>query len=192
MKEPISINEGQVFKKHVSQILKEKRKWISVNDEKPEEGKKVVIRLYSKEKVFGEDAQHIYVAEDVKIGLYENGNWIIAGPHPLFDYSPLSSKEQLTGDTIVTHWAEPEKEPVDELKGWETRFDKVTDIQLKLNIKPHEDIELVYKALLWGSFGLTQVANNGYINESPETIQLYHGILCDLQHSLDFNSGEEE
>lgn len=188
---------AKTIKRHVSQILNEKRDWKVVCKGKgddavtnyPEIGKQVVIRLYTKDMVFGEDKENIYVAEDIKVGTWDGENWTISDPQPKYDYSPLSNKNKLNDGVSVTHWAEPVTEP-DEIMGWNTRLDKITDIDMRIITEESRE-EDVYRALLFGAFALTQICNTGMINESPERIRLYHQILCDLQGSIDFTSNED-
>lgn len=166
----------------VSNILHEPRDWKNANEVKPEVGQQVVIRMMNPTIIFTENETEIYPSEDMKIGEYirnasdpSTGIWVVSPPYPRFDYSPLSTKDQLNEETIVTHWAVPEP---GEIEGWNTRFNQV-NIYKKLNIEVDEEhLELVYRALIWGAAFIQKV------NEEPEA-QYLASVLYDLQSILD-------
>lgn len=173
----------------VSNILHEPRDWKNANEVKPEAGQLVVIRMMNPTIIYAENEKEIYPSEDMKIGEFirnatdpSTGVWVIAPPHPRFDYSPLSDKERLNDETLVTHWAIPEE---GELEGWRTRFDQ-TNLYKKLNIEVDDDhLELVYRALVWGAAFIQK-----YNPDEPEAKYLAH-VLYDLQYVIDTGKGIE-
>ena len=175
------MEESKDERKVISQILKEKRNWIESNIELPQEGKPVVIRLCHRTLLSGETMEAVYPLEDIKVGKYIDGNWVILPPYPKYDYSPLSLQGDIRKDVDITHWAELEE---GELVGWTTRFDLIgTYDQLELHVDPKNEQE-VYRALLWGSSMISQHA--------PIEMKRLSNILCDLQHCIDFGNSKKE
>lgn len=171
----------------VSNILHEKREWVDASKKMPDPNTPVVIRMYNPNILFAETETEIYPAEDVKIAKFlpglddpTKGSWCICPPYPRFDYSPLSSKDRLDEGTVVTHWALPMD---GEVEGWNTRFDQINLFKkLKLEVDD-EHLELVYRALLWGSTYIQKCCGN-----DPDAVRLAT-ILYDLQYVLDKNNG---
>lgn len=170
-------------KKIVSEILSEKRQWVDARLSKPDPGVKVVIRMSDPAIIFAETETEILPSEDEKIAEWvrdindpNNGDWRICPPYPRYDYSPLSQKEQINPDTVVTHWAIPEAE---EVEFYESRFNIVNTYK-KLNLEVDEQHEAdVYRALLWGA-AFIQKANPN----DPQAMYLAT-VLYDLQYILD-------
>lgn len=183
-------------KQKVSNILSEKREWHKVKDKLPTEGEKVVIRIVNDNILFGEDENTIYPVEDVKIGEIIDGKFVICKPFPLFDYSPLSDKGVIKEGAYVSHWAYPEK---GELEGWETRFEPFHEYK-KLSIDvDDENIERVYRAILFGASALSRLYGAGGQREEGKEIpdelkeidELYC-TLCDLQACMDKAASQKE
>lgn len=171
----------------VSQVLKEQRDWIQPENKLPDECWPVVIRLCHRTNISGETPWEIFPLEDIQIGHYYGGKWYIHPPFPKYDYSLLSNKETIKENVDVTHWAIPKD---GELEGWQTRFNRIgTYKKLELNVDS-ENEEMVYKALLHGAHFISQFGGADYHNAKPgEGLRKYHEILCDLQQSIDTNTG---
>ena len=160
----------------VSQILKEKRKWITT-DTLPEEGKPVVVRICHKTIYSGETDTERYPLEDIKVAKYIDAKWTIVPPFPKYDYSPLTKRDVIIDGAEVTHWAELEK---DELVGWVTRFDLINKYEkLEIYVDPVNEPK-VYRALTWGAALINQYGD-------PD-IKALASILYDLQHCIDFGN----
>lgn len=169
-------------KKVLSRILmyEGKRDWVNIEDKKPEFGDVVIIRLCDNTKMVAENDLHVMVLEDMKVAKYTEEGWKILPPHPLFDYSPLSNKEIVNDDALVTHWAVANE---DALKAWECRFKRIREYKhLKIETDD-ENLELVYRALLHGAHAIAAVCD-GNIDSSEEYRPLYE-VLSDLQAYLD-------
>lgn len=173
-------------KKKVSGILTAEKSpytWININETPAPVGKPVAIRFMDPNKSYGETFDIIVEAEDMKIATVdENGNWKILPPFPLFDYSPLSNKENINKECTVTHWAEVSDE---EMNGWNTRFNPLGKYKLlKLEVdKEHQ--EIVYKSLLWASHFIKNAIENNSNPESAPELTKYYNILADLQYCMD-------
>lgn len=181
------MDQKPVEKRVVSNILVEPRNWQDAKKVKPGLGELVVIRMMNPNVLYGENDTEIYPAEDMKLAKWipgqknpDDGTWVIEPPYPLFDFSPLSNKDALNEDTIVTHWAVPEE---GEIEGWKTRFDQ-TYIYKTLKLEVDGDhIKDVYRALVWGS---AFIANN---NPGDPDARKLANILYDLQYVLDTGKG---
>ncbi len=179
--------EQQKKKKIVSNILLEKRDWKNAIVEKPEPGQQVVMRLVNPTMICGENDKEVYPYEDVKIGVFvrdyndpTKGSWSVSPPYPLFDYSPLSTKDQLAEGTIVSHWAIPEE---GEIEGWNTRFDQVNVFKHLILEVDDDHKEDVYRALLWGAAFIQKC------NPNDADATRLATILYDLQYVLDNGKG---
>lgn len=170
-------------KKEVSGILqKGEYNWLDVNESPAPKDKPIAIRFKDVTKSYGETVDTIYVAEDMKIATFDGDKWHILPPFALYDYSPLSNKENINDGAIVTHWAEIEEK---DLEGWNTRFDPIGKYKL-LNIEADEDNkELVYKSLLWGASFIRQTIENNNNPESSGDLMKYYQVLSDLQYCMD-------
>lgn len=173
-----------IEKKEVSSILSENSEfdWINIEDQPAPENKPVAIRFYDPSKNYGESADMIFIAEDMKIATLEDGIWSILPPYPLYDYSPLSNKSSINENCIVTHWAEVSDE---EMEGWNTRFNPLSTYK-HLNIEVDKDHEeLLYKTLLWSSRFIRQAMEANKDNGTSGDLMKYYEILCDLQYCMD-------
>ena len=173
-------------KQKVSGILTSEKSpytWIDVNETPAPIDKPVAIRFVDPNKTYGETFDVILEAEDMKIAtIDEKGNWKILPPFPLFDYSPLSNKENIDKGCTVTHWAEVSDE---EMNGWNTRFNPLGRYKL-LNIEADKDHqELVYKSLLWASHFIKNAIENNANPESVPELTKYYATLADLQYCMD-------
>ena len=163
-----------------SKILSQNLGWKDVEVELPKENEEVVLRLCHIEKTRKVDNE-ILAVEDVKIGVYRNGNWFVAPPFPRFDFSPLSDHSKLKEKVIVTHWRVPEEA---ELTFWKERFDLIRsyeNLSLDVDDKNARD---VYRALIWGAALINQYAG--------EEDRYLADILCDLQHCMDVKENYNE
>lgn len=167
-------------KEEVSIILNEKRDWNDVNNINPDENIPVVVRLVNKNMIYTENKNEVLYAEDIKIGELNNGKWSIIPPYPKYDYSPLTKFGELKEGTIVSHWAEV---GADELNGWETRFNRINDYKLKIEVDPEWE-ENVYRALMWGAAYIAKFGGPDFADEDNELRKLYD-ILCDMQACID-------
>ena len=178
-----------MMKKIKSNILNQDRDWIDVNDKLPDINQRVVFRITNPDLVINETDEEILLVEDIKVGRFlpgidgNGGKWCIDPPYTLYDYSPLSNKESLKKGANVTHWAVPTPE---ELEGWDNRLSPVgTYKHLSINVdKEHE--EILYKALLWGSMLIGNIAKDKDCEgEELEKIEKMTDILYDLQYCMD-------
>lgn len=182
-------------KKLVSNILSENREWHDCNTEKPPKNTPVVFRFTNNNIIYGEDETSIYPAEDIKIGILSSDDeFVISGPFPRFDFSPLSNRSKFTEGTIVTHWAYPEE---GEVEAWKTRFDPFhTYKNLSIEVDG-EHIKDVYRALLVGASALSRLyglnpskeVDKNAPDELKDLDNLYK-TLCDLQAYIDNPSNE--
>lgn len=175
MSEPIK-------KKIISHILEEDREWFDSREKKPNPNQRVIMRLWNPHIIYNETDTEIYPSEDAKIGRYVSGYksiegaWYVDPPFFRYDYSPLSNKEKLNPDTIVTHWAIPTEK---ELDAWDHMFEQI-NLFKKLNLEvDQEHEEDVYRALMFGSRYIQLCCQ-----DDPEALRLAT-ILYDLQYVID-------
>lgn len=173
-------------KEIICNVLKQKREWINADKERPPEGTRVVLHLMHTSEIDAEDPNKIYPKEDCQIGLYTPGiGWSISPPHPKYDYSRLSTHGKLHEGVVVTYWAIPiQAGDINELNGWDTRFDSHgTYKYLKLMIDPEHE-ESFYRALLWAANFMARSAGPDFYQKDSELRQMYERI-CDLQWAID-------
>lgn len=169
------------MKKHISRIINNKRKWIDSKVNKPDLNTPVTVRLCHTTKCVKETEVEVYPIEDVKIASYDGTKWKILPPYPKYDYSPLSNKENIKENVVITHWSMTTSE---ELEWWNERFDLIRSYdKLELAVD-NKNEELVYRALLWGASLINQHA--------PEELKYLSDILYDLQHCIDVNMKKED
>lgn len=154
-------------KTEISKILMEERNWMDANENKPDLDTAVVIRIVDKNKIYYEDRTEVMYVEDIKIASWDGYNWYICPPFPKYDYSPLSDHFEINDGAIVTHWATPEE---GEVNAWYTRFDRIDNYHLNIDVDPEHEEE-VYRALLLGA---TYIAKFGGVEftECPENAGL--------------------
>lgn len=162
--------------------MNDKRQWIDCNTNKPAINTPVTIRLCHTIKCVKETEIEIYPLEDVKIASYDGTKWKILPPYPKYDFSPLSCKENIKDDAIVSHWTVTTP---NELTWWNERFDLIRSYdKLALSVDSNNE-ELVYRALLWGGALINQYA--------PDELKYLSDVLYDLQHCIDINiEGEND
>lgn len=173
----ISIND----KEEISNILMEEREWVS-SDNKPDVDIPVIIRIVNKNIIYYKNHNEVMYAEDMKIGKWDGTIWSILPPYPRYDYSPLSKFGELSSGTVVTHWAEPLN---DEFEGWNSRFDRLTDHYLNIEVAPEYE-EDVYRALMWGAAYISKFGGKEFASAPAGTgLRLIYDTLCDMQASMD-------
>jgi len=147
-----------------SKILQNDLGWKDASRETPSSEKRVVARLYHEKSD----------QEDVKVATYQENQWSVSPPFPLFDYSPLSKKASLKDGVTVTHWRYPDTE---ELKFWDERFQpigKYEHLSIEVDSSHAED---VYRALIWGASMIYNFADEEHKHLAD--------ILSDLQACMD-------
>lgn len=172
------ITEG---KPRVSRVLTQERDWKRPSEELPEENKPVIIRLMHLKDVDFEDENYIYPIEDNLVGYVNGGKWIISTPFPKYDYSRLSNKAVINENVEVTHWAELME---GELKGWESRFDRIREYdKLELLVDPANE-EVVYRSLMWAAHFIAMAAGPEFQDRNNE-LRISYEVICDLQNAID-------
>lgn len=173
-------------KKILSNILREKREWHRVDKELPEDPRQLVlIRFMSTNPKFilKETDTEIYPIEDMKIAFYDGNDWTICGPHPLYDFSPLSDEGEFRDQVVVTHWSEA---TTDELIGWACRyspFNSFTELTLTVD-EDHK--ELIYRALLNAAGVMSAMSMSKEIPDKERQLYaMYHQAICDLETCMD-------
>lgn len=166
-----------------SRILQEDRKWFNASEKLPDDGQKVVIRLCDPSMSIGKNAKgETVIIEDMKIGMYMDGKWMIAPPYPKFDYSPLSSGSTINDGAIVTHWAVPEdgvEDDIGEVEAWENRFSITGDYK-----KFVVDVDERYEQLLYRACSLGAACIRRVYSEDADTLPLV-AMLWDVQALMD-------
>ena len=175
------ITEG---KPRYSQVLQQDRNWTRPSEKLPEENSPVVLRLMHSTELGGEDESYLYPIEDIMVGYYSSGHWVIASPFPKYDYSRLSNKSVINENVEVTHWADLNE---GELEGWKTRFNRIREYG-KLVLEVDEDSEEdVYRALMWAGHFIAMAAGPDFYNKDSDMRKWYE-ILCDLQNAIEGNN----
>ncbi len=173
-------------KKISSNILSDRaHEWTAVQDKAPEENIPIIIRICNPEKEFIETKTEIVYLEDTKIGLWDGNKWIICGPHPKYDFSPCSDKENLREGCNVTHWA---KCSGTELKGWKSRLDPHHKYDHMYIDVDEDKIEDLYRSLILACSCLAKEAIH-YPKDHEVRIKLEeaYGYICDFQAAFDRN-----
>lgn len=171
-------------KQEIHNILNEKRFWKRVEDEKPDEGQLVVIRIVNPDRVAWEDDNRYYLLEDIMVAQLKDGVWMIEGPFHKYNYSPLTDRANLKEGTVVSHWAVPDDGEVD---NWHKRleyFNKYDELVLKVDPE-HE--EQVYRSLMWGAAFIEEVYSDATDKEHRDELQQFFKTLKDLQYTIDHN-----
>lgn len=181
-------------KKVVSNILSSSRDWHNSNDVKPEENTQVVMRICDPSKSYGETEEEIYVAEDIKVGVYipdENdpnkGEWFVSPPYPKYDFSPLTNREKLKEGASVTHWAEVND---DELDDWSNRFEPRGEYnRLRIDIDPEYE-EYFYRLMIHQANAINSRITYMESQEKPNTdeieqLKLILTFFDDIQACID-------
>lgn len=178
------------MKKEISPILSQKgRTWIPLAGEgskSPPYDVPVAIRMVDRNQVAVEDETGITYIEDIKVAKLTatatGSQWVIQGPFPMFDYSPLSYYNVLKANVIVTHWAECTE---GQLEYWKHRFDVRGDwdhLELKVDTKHRE---IVYRALMHGSIYLRYAVANEENEAKAADLHNLLMALYDLQSVMD-------
>lgn len=187
----MSNNENRNNKHKLSMILDKNngREWIDINSSLPDLNNPVVIRITNENIIFAEDDENIIFAEDEKVAKRisdinnpDKFRWSIIPPWPKYDYSPLSSKDQLIDGTVVTHWSYLQS---GELDGWNSRLDLLGDYN-HLSIKVSADYEeIVYRSLLYGANMIARSVDGKLDETSNELYAAMYAVLTDLQYCID-------
>lgn len=178
-------------KREISVILKsEDRDWHKTEEILPEKNHPVVVRLYNKDIIYGQDENEIYYAEDVKIGyIDDNGEWKISPPFPKYDFSPLSRNDHLLNNTVISHWAKCEN---GEIEGWKTRFNPIGNCtQLSIRIDKEHEADLYRACLLAANYVARSTKDFGSLNPHQGTRRMYE-IFIDIQSCIDNNADIED
>lgn len=190
----------------VSNIL-HRGSWHNVNDTKPAEGQKVVIRFVDPEFIEAESETEILLREDLKVAEFvrdyndkEQGEWVIQPPYLKYDFSPLSNREKINKEAHVTHWREASEE---ELDNWLHRLDPINKYNhLVIEVDPEFE-EGVYRSLVWGCNMLAKSSNRykalakqtndkeeaEKIANRAEDLSKMANALMDLQTCFDHGKG---
>lgn len=176
-------------KKVQSNILSDKtHKWIDIEDESPNNGETVLIRIVNPNKIYMENRTELVYMEDLKIATYypnDQDKFLIEGPFPLFDYSPCSLGRFIKYDegAKVTHW---ERVIKDQLHQWKHRFDPHSKYEtLKLDCS-EDHIEELYRALVLAASCIGKEAIQ-YPKDHEVRLKLEkaYNYMCDLQATMD-------
>jgi hypothetical protein len=173
-------------KKIVSNILANtKREWIRVDQELPLEGEGVLIRFMDLTQILKETDTEIYPMEDMKMArFYPDGTWVLIGPHPLYDYSPMSNKSDLKENALVTHWSRATDE---EWKAWGERLDPQHNYDCLQVVCSPDHQEKLYKALMQSAEVMRLMGENKEIDEKSRNGYMEScKYLYDLLAAMDF------
>lgn len=175
-----------IQKKIISNILQKKRGWKRVDRELPNDARKLVLIRFmttNPKFILTETETEVYPIEDMKIAFYTGEDWVICGPHPLFDFSPLSNKGEFRDNVVVTHWSEVSD---DELIAWACRYTPFNSYQ-KLSLHVDDDHkELIYRAILNAGSIMDSMSMSQDVDEKErELYAMFHRALCDLQTCMD-------
>lgn len=175
-------NKDIVKKKEINHILDEKRNWKDVNEELPSSDDPVVIRFWNPDIVCWENKESVYHLEDVMVARWKDGEWNIEPPFHKYSYSPLTTIDSFKPGTVVTHWAVPEE---NEVNDWHNRLAYFHEYHhLKLDVDP-ENEEKIYQALLKAA-SLIETAFNQSKNEKIENdLSETFERIKDLQYAID-------
>lgn len=171
-------------KQEIHNILNEKRDWHNVEETKPDEGQLVVIRIVNPDRVAWEDDTRYYLLEDIMVAKLNGDTWMIEPPFHKYNYSPLTDRDVLKEGTIVTHWAVPDEDEVD---NWHKRLECFNEYdELVLKVDPDHE-EQVYRSLMWGAAFIEEVYSSTTDRGSREELQQFFRTLKDLQYIIDQN-----
>lgn len=191
--------EKQLYskKKVISEILNNKTyDWKDVKQFQPPENEYIIIRFVDYNVLVKETDDELYPLEDRKIAVYKNGSFEIIPPYARFDFNPLSNGSKILNSAIVTHWAEPNQEDVNE---YQRRFEpKLKWKYLDITVKDDDMALDLYKALINGQLMMNQTVME-FMNdeETKGRFKLYSDIFHDLIICLDTekiisNEGEQK
>lgn len=180
-------------KKIKSNILENNsdRVWNDAIESVPEINEQVVVRITNPNYILNETDDEITFVEIMAIGKYlpgingESGKWVVCGPFPLYDYSPLTNKEELKEGALVSHWSVATEK---EISDWANRYNVIGKYE-KLSIEVDKDHEeILYRALMWASLFIGNAINDyedGVDTEDISDIIAMRDILYDLQYCMD-------
>lgn len=179
----MSVNNRQ-DKEELHNILNENRDWKNIEEVKPDEGQLVVIRIVNPDRVAWEDETRYYLLEDIMVASMKGDTWQIEPPFHKYNYSPLTNRSELKEGTIVSHWAIPDEEEVD---NWRKRLEKFNEYgELILKVDPEHE-EQVYRSLMWGAAFIEEAYRGTTDEESRDELQQFFRTLKDLQYTIDHN-----
>ncbi len=169
----------------ISNILaSDQRTWFSSEEQLPNEGEPVMIRLVDTNKVVDENLHAIIYLEDMKVATYHPGSktWTIEPPFPRYDYSPLSSKEKVNPEAEISHWSKLKE---GELESWKYRLKPLHLYNyLRLEVDKEHD-EDVYIALIHAADCIMKVYGEAILSEHDTEFDEYYKTICDLQAAMD-------
>lgn len=176
-------------KKVLSKVLLDGHEWFSTSEiDKVPRSEPLVVRLEHPKTVIGEDKDVIMYMEDIKVAmLNKEGEWRILPPHPLYDFSPLSSKDHVYDGVNVSHWRYPINNEVGE---WAKRLMPINHYS-KLVLEVDKDNERdVYIALIHAANAIVsrvdpEIWNNPDDDRANQEKKDW-AILCDLQSAMDY------
>lgn len=172
-------------KEYLSNILNDSvRTWKNVDYTTPPVYSLIIIRITSSDKVLYESRSEIMYVEDLKIAKWDGNKYVLEGPFPKCDFSPLSEMEKLKEGSIVTHWTEATEK---DIQSWKNRFNPKNRYKHLEVIVDDNMVDDVYKSLLLAA-GCVYKLMIDLPKEDETRIQLEktHSIMCDLQAAMDF------
>lgn len=156
--------------------------WISVEDKLPDKDVPVVAHIINRNIVDYETRCEVYYIEDAKIASWDGNKWVIMGPHPLFDYSPCTSKFDLNEGCEVVHWTPATEQAVEE---WRHRLDPshiYESFEMSFDNKYKSDM---YKALLMGATCIKHEMDSTDDEKVKHTLAQAYGYIMDIRCVMD-------
>ena len=182
-------------KPEVSTVVDDTSVWNDIFKVNPLTDVPLVVRIRHKTKMKREMVHCKAYLEASTIATYDGNEWKILPPYHKYDFSPLTDKDKIRENALVTHWRIPSKE---ELAIWAKQCDAInTYEELEVKVDPYNEIN-VYDGLVVASAVLYEKIESAKdIDETVVAkIENAYNVLIDLQAAIDkggiHNALEEE
>ncbi|MCM1439738.1 MAG: hypothetical protein NC131_11155 [Roseburia sp.] len=150
----------------------------------------IAIRIVDHKHPLARDSSGVLYLEDIKLARLTVGDtWMIEGPHPLYDYSPLSYMDFLTPGAKVSHWS-PLRDG--ELENWHGRFGITGDMTyMRLEC---DDVhrETVYRTLAHAGLMMQISMQNTKNEEERHKLEIMMHTLYNMQSVMDLGGVYEK
>jgi len=172
-------------KPEVSTVVDDPKVWNDIFKVDPLTDVPLVVRIRHKTKMKRKMVHCRAYLETSSIARYDGKEWTIIPPYHKYDFSPLTNRDKIKEDALVTHWRTANKE---ELLLWSKQCDSVNSYeQLEVNVDPYNEIN-VYDGLIIASALLYEKIETSRENLDENTLSKFenaYNVLIDLQAAID-------
>lgn len=162
-------------------------KWTKFDPNEPVDAGKMIIRIKDPTHIYFNARDTIVYAEDQRLAEYKDGKWVISGPYPKYEYSPLIGKDhQILPGMVVTHYrlATPK-----EIDTYYSRFDlshHYSQLVFKVDSKNEESM---YDALTIALRSIAYTMKSSADDKARDKFSKAYLRIMDIQNLMD--SGKE-